>query len=187
MFRSEMLAVRAPRRYNPPMGTAPSAPIEIKLFGGLEIRRDGEIVALPQSKKTRALLAYLILKGTPQRRDALCELLWEIPDDPRAALRWSLSKLRPLVNDEATERLTADRERVAFEPHGAVIDVVARRGSLRRGPRTVFPRAIERALPTPAAARCSPGSICRASPLTNPGASASRKKRAACICASSTN
>jgi pimeloyl-ACP methyl ester carboxylesterase/DNA-binding SARP family transcriptional activator len=100
-----------------------SSNLEIKLFGGLEIRRDGEVVALPQSKKTRALLAYLILKGAPQRRDALCEVLWEVPDDPRAALRWSLSKLRPLVNDDTIERLTADRERVAFERHGASVDV----------------------------------------------------------------
>src|SRR5262245_2482641 len=104
-------------------GSTISAGLEIKLFGGLEVRRDGEVVPLPQSKKTRALLAYLILKGTPQRRDALCELLWEIPDDPRAALRWSLSKLRPLVNDETVERLSADRERVAFEANGATVDI----------------------------------------------------------------
>jgi pimeloyl-ACP methyl ester carboxylesterase/DNA-binding SARP family transcriptional activator len=119
----EPVAATVPRRYNAPMAEARSAELEIKLFGGLEIRRDGETVALPQSKKTRALLAYLILKGTPQRRDALCELLWEIPDDPRAALRWSLSKLRPMVNDGAAERLTADRERVAFKAHGAMVDV----------------------------------------------------------------
>lgn len=120
----DLLAARPPRDYTPAMGEAPAKKLEIKLFGGLEIRRDGETVALPQSKKTRALLAYLILKATPQRRDALCEFLWEVPDDPRAALRWSLSKLRPLVNDETIERLTADRERVAFEPHGAVVDMV---------------------------------------------------------------
>ena len=103
----------------------PTSPrLEIKLFGGLEVRRDGEIVPLPQSKKTRALLAYLILKGMPQRRDNLCELLWEIPDDPRAALRWSLSKLRQVVNDEGQERLTADRERVSFQPHDALIDLL---------------------------------------------------------------
>ena len=105
---------------------SPSAqePLEIKLFGGFEILRGGKPVPLPQSKKTRALLAYLILKGTPQRRDALCELLWEIPDDPRGALRWSLSKLRPLVNDDHAERLTADRERTGFEPRGAAIDML---------------------------------------------------------------
>lgn len=106
------------------MKQAPAPELEIKLFGGLEIRRGDELVPLPQSKKTRALLAYLILKGTPQRRDALCELLWEIPDDPRGALRWSLSKLRPLVNDDGVERLTADRERVAFERNGARVDLI---------------------------------------------------------------
>jgi pimeloyl-ACP methyl ester carboxylesterase/DNA-binding SARP family transcriptional activator len=116
------LAVGTTRAYTPAMSS--TSTVEIKLFGGLEVRREGEIVALPQSKKTRALLGYLILKGTPQRRDALCELLWEIPDDPRASLRWSLSKLRPLVNDEASERLTADRERVAFERCGAAVDVM---------------------------------------------------------------
>lgn len=99
-------------------------PLEIRLFGGLEICSGGTIVPLPQSKKTRALLAYLILKGTPQRRDALCELLWEVPDDPRGALRWSLSKLRPLVNDDIAKRLTADRERAGFERHGAIVDLV---------------------------------------------------------------
>ena len=61
------------------MSFVAGAKLEVALLGGLTIRRDGEALALPQSKKTRALLAYLILKGTPQRRDALCELLWEIP------------------------------------------------------------------------------------------------------------
>lgn len=90
------------------------AGLEIRVLGELELWRDGAPVALPQSKKTRALLAYLAMRRAPQRRDALCELLWEIPDDPRAALRWSLSKLRPLLNDGDTERLDADRERVTL-------------------------------------------------------------------------
>ncbi len=125
MYGPNALAAHAPHRYTRPVqSNATIAPLEIKLFGGLEIRHLGEAIALPQSKKTRALLGYLILKGTPQRRDALCELLWEIPDDPRAALRWSLSKLRPLVNEDGVERLSADRERVAFERHGALIDVL---------------------------------------------------------------
>ena len=106
------------------MITESAGALHIRLFGGLEIRRKDESVALPQSKKTRALLAYLILRRRPQRRDALCELLWEIPDDPRAALRWSLSKLRPLVNEETVERLTADREIVAFDCHGAIVDIL---------------------------------------------------------------
>lgn len=97
--------------------------LEIRLLGELEVRRDGAPLALPQSKKTRALIAYLAAQRAPQRRDALCELLWEMPDDPRAALRWSLSKMRPLLNDEAAERLQADRERVQFTPQDAFVDL----------------------------------------------------------------
>jgi len=107
--------------------------LEIRLLGELEVRRDGAPVALPQSKKTRALLAYLVVQRAPQRRDALCEFLWELPDDPRAALRWSLSKLRPLLNDETRERLEADRERVTFTPDGAAIDLANVRAACAGG------------------------------------------------------
>ncbi|QEA39098.1 alpha/beta fold hydrolase [Pistricoccus aurantiacus] len=99
------------------------AKLGIQTLGELAISRDGECVPLPASKKTRALLAYLVLTGRPQRRDRLCEMFWEIPDDPRAALRWSLSKLRPVVNDAVTERLAADRERVTFVSHQVEIDI----------------------------------------------------------------
>jgi pimeloyl-ACP methyl ester carboxylesterase len=98
------------------------AALDIRVLGELEVRRSGAPIALPHSKKTRALLAYLALQRAPQRRDALCELLWEMPDDPRAALRWSLTKLRPLLNEADAERLQADRERVRFEPMGAEVD-----------------------------------------------------------------
>src|SRR5690606_40518007 len=68
------------------------AALELKFLGGLEILRDGASVELPPSKKTRALLAYLALNGRPFPREHLCDLLWEIPDDPRGSLRWSLSR-----------------------------------------------------------------------------------------------
>jgi len=100
-----------------------NAGLEISLLGELEVRLDGASLSLPQSKKTRALLAYLAVQRAPQRRDALCELLWELPDDPRAALRWSLSKLRPILNSDTAERLQADRERVSFTPLGVEIDL----------------------------------------------------------------
>lgn len=99
--------------------------LSIKMLGELEVRRDGAPVPLPASRKTRALLAYLALTARPQRRDRLCEVLWEQPDDPRAALRWSLNKLRPIVNDGASERLVADRERVALQIPDVAIDLRA--------------------------------------------------------------
>src|SRR6267378_6934721 len=93
--------------------------IEIRLLGELEVQRDGATVPLPPSKKTRALLAYLVGSGRPQLRDRLCELLWDGPDDPRAELRWSLTKLRPLIEGN----LVADRERVEFRNNGASVDL----------------------------------------------------------------
>lgn len=100
------------------------ADLEIRTLGELTVLRAGEPVALPASRKTRALLAYLALTGRPQRRDRLCEVFWDVPDDPRAALRWSLSKLRGVVNDDV-ERLTADRERVLLSREATDIDLVS--------------------------------------------------------------
>jgi DNA-binding SARP family transcriptional activator len=99
--------------------------LQLKFLGDLEVVRDGETMALPPSKKTRALLAYLALNSRSFRRDRLCELLWEIPDDPRGSLRWSLSKLRRLVDDHDRERIVADRAGVRFDATGVEIDVDA--------------------------------------------------------------
>ena len=99
-----------------------TARLDIALLGELELSRDGRAVALPKSRKTRALLAYLLLNDRPISRDQLCTLFWDLPDDPRGALRWSLSKLRPLLNDAGTERLQADRHLVRFSGEHCQVD-----------------------------------------------------------------
>lgn len=90
-----------------------SPPLRIEVLGGLRVLRGGEPVALPPSRKARALLALLALTGRPHRRERLCEIFWDLPDDPRGSLRWALSKIRALVNDDRN-RIEADRERVAL-------------------------------------------------------------------------
>ncbi|WP_448207169.1 ATP-binding protein [Azospirillum sp. sgz302134] len=107
--------------------------LAIRLLGEIDVVRDGERLPLPPSKKTRALLAYLALTGRPHRRERLCALLWEIPDDPRGALRWSLSKLRPLVDEPGRTRIRADRELVGFDAGGADIDILTVRRALAGG------------------------------------------------------
>jgi DNA-binding SARP family transcriptional activator/tetratricopeptide (TPR) repeat protein len=108
-----------------------AAPTEIRILGELEVVRGGKPLALPASKKTRALLGYLVVAGArPQPRQRLCELLWDGPDDPRAALRWSLTKIRPLVDDARTTRLIADREHVVFEARGMTTDLASASESL---------------------------------------------------------
>ncbi len=101
----------------------PAPGLEIRLLGEIQLRRGGQSVALPASKRTRALLGYLAATGKGHSRQALCDLLWEGPDDPRAALRWSLTKLRPLLNDAGRERLKADRDHVALAADDACLDV----------------------------------------------------------------
>jgi DNA-binding SARP family transcriptional activator/pimeloyl-ACP methyl ester carboxylesterase len=98
--------------------------LDIQLLGQFAVARDGKPVPLPPSKKTRALLAYLAMAGRPQRRDQLCSMFWNAPDDPRGALRWSLTKIRSLVDSDAQRRLHADREMVRFEPRGAHVDAL---------------------------------------------------------------
>lgn len=109
--------------------------LRIGLLGELELTRGGRTLPLPASKKTRALLAYLCATGRAQRREALCELLWDGPDDPRAALRWSLTKIRPLLDADGDGRcrLIADRERVAFQGEPAMVDLWQVRALLSAG------------------------------------------------------
>jgi DNA-binding SARP family transcriptional activator/pimeloyl-ACP methyl ester carboxylesterase len=92
------------------------APLQIKVLGELAVLRDGYEIALPHSKKTRALLAYLAVINRRQRRDYLCQMLWNVPDDPRASLRWSLSKLRHLIaTDDGEACLQTDRDTVFLD------------------------------------------------------------------------
>src|SRR5258708_10042540 len=102
-------------------------PFEIKLLGRLELVRGGDGVTLPPSKKSRALLAYLVAVPRTHSRAHLCELLWEGPDDPRAALRWSLTKLRSLLDDEAVTRLVADQDGVSVDPTAVEVDLTSLR------------------------------------------------------------
>ena len=107
--------------------------LHVRLLGDMDVRRNGEAVALPRSKKTRALLAYLAASGRAHRRDSLCLIFWDIPDDPRGSLRWSLSKLRPLVDEPDLARIAADRDSVRFLADGAEVDLVELRRAAVQG------------------------------------------------------
>jgi hypothetical protein len=66
-----------------------TASVSVRLLGPFGVARHGVAQALPPSRKVRALLAYLMMTPRPVERSALCELLWDVPDDPRGELRWS--------------------------------------------------------------------------------------------------
>ncbi|WP_413989661.1 alpha/beta fold hydrolase [Labrys okinawensis] len=100
------------------------SPLQIKVLGELVVLRDAKEIPLPQSKKTRALLAYLAVVNRRQRRDHLCDMFWEAPDDPRASLRWSLSKLRRVINeDDEKSCLGTDRSSVSLDVEKLDVDL----------------------------------------------------------------
>ena len=119
--------------------------LSIRLLGRLEVRKGGEPTALPASKKSRALLAYLVATARPHLRERLCELLWEAPDDPRASVRWSLAKLRPLIDDGNVVRLVGNRDELSFDPQGASVDLFELRAELGAGPDAASIESLRRA------------------------------------------
>lgn len=117
--------------------------LEIRVLGDLTVLRGGEVIPLPPSKKTRALLAYLALTDRPQRRERLCEIFWEIPDDPRGALRWSLSKIRQIVEAGDDKVLQADRNVVYLNKSSIALDIEPLRGLGNRDVEMLDPERLE--------------------------------------------
>lgn len=97
--------------------------IEISALGQMSLRRSGVDVPLTSSRKTRALLAYLAITGQPHLREHLCEMFFDNTNDPRGALRWSLSKLRMLLRHNGASPLQASRDSVALDLRGITLDV----------------------------------------------------------------
>ncbi|WP_138933299.1 alpha/beta fold hydrolase [Roseovarius arcticus] len=113
--------------------------LHIALLGELSVVTNDTAAALPASRKARAVLGYLAATARPVRRERLCEMFWDLPDDPRGSLRWALSKLRRAVDQDGTQRIIADRERVAFAPIDAFVDLRAIRERLIDDPPFIPP------------------------------------------------
>lgn len=100
----------------------PPAGLRIRMLGRLTLECNGNPLPLPASRKVRALLAYLALAPYPLGRGRLCELLWETPNDPRGELRWSLSKLRKLVEADGRRRVVVSGELVSLDLEDCCVD-----------------------------------------------------------------
>src|SRR5262245_12537828 len=98
--------------------------LELRLLGSLSISRDGVALTLPASRKVRALLAYLSLAPHAVTRSQLCELLWDVPNDPRGELRWCLSKIRGLVDEAGRRRIQSRSDTVRLDLADCFIDAI---------------------------------------------------------------
>ena len=119
--------------------------LRIFVLGKLAVLSRGISLQLPRSRKTRALLAYLTVTARPHSRARLCSIFWPVPDDPRAALRWSLTRLRPLVDEPQCPRIIADRDEVRLELDQVSVDIASVRSLARDGTDSISTEALRQA------------------------------------------
>ena len=98
--------------------------VDLRLLGPLALRRAGVALALPASRKVRALLAYLALADHAVSRSQLCELLWDVPNDPRGELRWCLSKMRGLLDEPGRRRVVTEADTVRLDLADGFVDAL---------------------------------------------------------------
>jgi len=99
-------------------------PLQVRLLGPLTIRRDGIALDLPASRKARALVAYLSLAVRAVSRQQLCELLWDVPNDPRGELRWCLSKVRSILDAPGRRRVDTGGDAIKLDLADCFVDAI---------------------------------------------------------------
>ncbi|MFO1321571.1 MAG: BTAD domain-containing putative transcriptional regulator [Burkholderiales bacterium] len=102
----------------------PAPDVFVGLLGPVVVRRGGRPLALPASRKVRGLLAYLAMASTPASRSALCEMFWEVPNDPRGELRWCLSKLRGVLDGDGASLVLAIDDRLQLDVERCRVDAL---------------------------------------------------------------
>src|SRR5215475_9209663 len=95
--------------------------VEIRLFGGVRVARDGLGEAPVDGRPARALLCWLALHRGPQPRALVAARLWPgvLDESARVSLRAALSALRRSVGPDG---VVADRDTVALAS-GVEVDV----------------------------------------------------------------
>lgn len=108
----------------------------LRMLGPLILSRDGPGRGLPPSRKFRAILGFLALAPRGTSRQRLCELFCVTANDPRAELRWYLSKLRAVVGAECVRQ---DDDLVRLELADDLVDAREVQRALRGGADALTP------------------------------------------------
>jgi DNA-binding SARP family transcriptional activator/tetratricopeptide (TPR) repeat protein len=110
------------------------AMFEVRLAGGWQLRMNGTELALPASKRARAVLAYLAVNPGSHPRRRLAARFWPdvLDESARASLRVALTELRQALGP-AAPYLLATREAVTLEGPDLVVDTRAFRHALDEG------------------------------------------------------
>jgi predicted ATPase/DNA-binding SARP family transcriptional activator len=123
----------------------PPSPLNIRLFGPLEVRLDGHPIPRLRSRKGQWLLALLVLRaGREVERDWLAALLWpESPPDRAAhSLRMSLKDLRRALGPHACRLTTPAPHTLSLDLDGAEVDLLAFDAAVARGDAASLEQAV---------------------------------------------
>lgn len=116
--------------------------VQIRMLGPLTICREGTALGLPASRKVRALVAYLALAQQTVARSKLCELLWDVPNDPRGELRWCLSKVRSLLDEPGRCRVEARGDAIRLDLSDCFVDAIEIVRAAQEGVETLDPERL---------------------------------------------
>ncbi len=117
--------------------------VHVQMLGPLVIRRDGIAQALPASRKVRALFGYLALAPRAVGRSQLCELLWDVPNDPRSELRWCLSKIRSVIDEPGRRRVQASDDAISLDLGDCFVDAIEVARATQQGIETLAPPRLQ--------------------------------------------
>ena len=104
----------------PEAARLPPSSLVVQLLGRPRIDVDGAPGYRYRSRKSWALLAFLLLGERPPTRSQLASLLFAEADDPLGALRWCLAEIRRALGPAAV--LDGDPVRILL-PAGTTVDV----------------------------------------------------------------
>jgi predicted ATPase/DNA-binding SARP family transcriptional activator len=113
-----------------------ASPLSIRLFGAFDVRRGGQPLPPLKLRKSRSLLALLVLRrGDEVERDWLAGLLW--PEEAQSPalhnLRNCLTDLRHVLGPQAGRLRSPTARTLALDLTGATVDVLAFDAALSRG------------------------------------------------------
>ncbi len=103
----------------PETARLPPSSLTVQLLGRPRIEVDGAPGYRYRSRKSWALLAFLLLGERPPTRTQLASLLFAEADDPLGALRWCLAEIRRALGPEAV--LDGDPVTITL-PAGTTVD-----------------------------------------------------------------
>jgi predicted ATPase/DNA-binding SARP family transcriptional activator len=122
---------------------ADGRPLEIRLFGPLEVSLHGMPLPPLRSQRAKWLLALLALRhGREVERMWLAGTLWPDSTDAQATLRRILTDLRHALGDQADRINSTSRTTLRFDVKDASVDVIAFDRAITRGDQTSLEQAV---------------------------------------------